>query len=444
MPPTLIERSRSELSRVVIVGGGVAALEALLALSETAQGHVEITLVAPEPRLTYRPLAVAEPFEITEPPGVDLKRAAGERGARFVAGSLAAVQPETATAILEDGTSLRYDALLVAIGTRQTPVLPGALTFGLPGSVDHFKALLGEIASGDVSQIAFAIPDLVRWSLPLYELALMTAAFAATKGADLEIHMVTPEKRPLEIFGPGVSGHITRLLEGSGVRLHTANVPLAVHADRLLVTPIKSIPAERVVALPRLRGPVIPGLPRTSNGFIPVDELGRVEGLSSVYAAGDITWHPIKQGGLATQQADAAASAIAAAARAPVVPEPAELVLRGILLTGGEPSYLHGPNGESGGASEDALWWPPAKVAGRYLAPFLAGDERLEPLRDVHADHHPGLELALDAADAAAGWGDYDAAVRWLGVAEQLNVVLPAGWSAKRTAWRAGGSAPAA
>jgi sulfide:quinone oxidoreductase len=443
MSPTLIARSRPDPSRVVIAGGGVAALEALLALSETAQGRVQITLVAPEPHLTYRPLTVAEPFGITEPRAVDLRRAATEHGARFVTRSLAAVQAETATAVLDDETSLRYDALLVAAGTRQTPVLPGALTFGLPGSINHFKALLSEIVSGNITQLAFAIPDLVRWSLPLYELALMTAVFAASRGAHLEIHMVTPEKRPLEIFGPGVSGHVARLLANSGVELHSGQVPLAVQADRLLVTPIKSIPAQCVVTLPRLRGPVIPGLPRTSNGFIPVDEFGRVHGLSNVYAAGDITWHPIKQGGLATQQADAAASAIAAAAGAPVVPEPAEPVLRGILLTGGAPAYLHGGNGEPAGASEDALWWPPAKVTGRYLAPFLAGDERMQPLHDVHADHHPGLELALDAADAAAGWGDYDSAVRWLGVAEQLNVVLPAGWSAKRSAWRARASAPA-
>src|SRR5580765_3680661 len=147
MPIRLVEGSPREPSRVVIAGSGVAALEALLALAEIAQGHVQITLVAPQPQLTYRPLAVAEPFGITESRVVDLKRAAHERGARFIAGSLGSVQPKADRVVLTDGTSLHYDALLVATGARQTPTLPGALTFALPGSVDDFKALLAEIAA---------------------------------------------------------------------------------------------------------------------------------------------------------------------------------------------------------------------------------------------------------------------------------------------------------
>jgi sulfide:quinone oxidoreductase len=90
----------------------------------------------------------------------------------------------------------------------------------------------------------------------------------------------------------------------------------------------------------------------------------------------------------------------------------------------------------SGGASENALWWPPAKVAGRYLGPYLAGIDTGEALHDVVEDHHPALELALQAADAAAGWRDYDSALRWLAVAERLNIVLPPLYAEKRVAWR--------
>jgi CBS domain-containing protein len=127
--------------------------------------------------------------------------------------------------------------------------------------------------------------------------------------------------------------------------------------------------------LPRLRGPRLDGLPQTLDGFIPVDAHGRVSGLEDVYAAGDITNFPVKQGGIATQQADAAAEAIAQAIGVDLVPEPFRPVLRGLLLTGGQPRYLRRELAESGQAemaSPDPLWWPPAKIVGRSLAPFLA------------------------------------------------------------------------
>jgi sulfide:quinone oxidoreductase len=98
-----------------------------------------------------------------------------------------------------------------------------------------------------------------------------------------------------------------------------------------------------------------------------------VEGL---YAAGDVTAFPIKQGGIATQQADAAAQTIAADAGAAVEPMPFRAVLRGLLLTGAVPRFLRADLSTwREGAFQmdtDPLWWPPAKISGRYLGPFLA------------------------------------------------------------------------
>ena len=108
--------------------------------------------------------------------------------------------------------------------------------------------------------------------------------------------------------------------------------------------------------------------------FIPVDEYGRVEGLADVYAAGDAVDFPVKQGGLAAQQADAVAAHVAARHGVRVETSPFQPVLRGMLLTGGEPRFMR-----SGvpGADPDItggwfpLWWPPTKIAGRYLPPYL-------------------------------------------------------------------------
>ena len=143
------------------------------------------------------------------------------------------------------------------------------------------------------------------------------------------------------------------------------------------------MPADRVVALPRPEGPRIAGLPADAEGFVPVDEYGRVRGLEHVYAAGDVTDWPLKQGGLASQQADAAAGAIAAWAGAPVQPAPFEPVLRGLLLTDDRPVFLRGEGvgsaDETSTASTSPLWWPSGKIAGRHLTDYLQAHGGIGP-----------------------------------------------------------------
>ena len=75
-------------------------------------------------------------------------------------------------------------------------------------------------------------------------------------------------------------------------------------------------------------------MPHDIEGFTAVDDWGRVQDLADVYAVGDMTSRPLKQGGLAAQQADVAASAIAASAGAPVAVQPYRPVLSAMLLGG--------------------------------------------------------------------------------------------------------------
>ena len=80
---------------------------------------------------------------------------------------------------------------------------------------------------------------------------------------------------------------------------------------------------------------------------------------------------------MAAQQADAVAAHIAAGMGASVTP-PVLAVLRGMLFSGGDPQFLRTrdlQDAEEGMASLAPLWWPPTKIAGRYLAPYLLGGE---------------------------------------------------------------------
>ena len=87
------------------------------------------------------------------------------------------------------------------------------------------------------------------------------------------------------------------------------------------IIPGPPLQVDTVVTLPRLRGVPLAGVPQTEDYFIPVDDSCRVQELDDVLAAGDITTFPVKQGGLAAQQADVAAVTIANDAGAETSPD---------------------------------------------------------------------------------------------------------------------------
>ncbi len=374
--------------RVVIAGGGVAALEAVLALRSLAEERVAVELIGPEPHFWYRPLSVAEPFQLGETNRYELGALTAAAGATFTLGALQGIDASRREATTSVG-EISYDILLVAVGAVPTPAVPGALTFRGPADTDKIRRLLAEIAVGEVRRVAFAVPWGAVWSLPLYELALMTASHLAAHGIDgVELALITPEEQPLELFGAAGSKAVRELLDEHAIELVTSAYPTDFVNGKLQLVPEAQLEADRVVALPRLRGPRLNGLPQTLHGFIPVDAHGRVTGLDDVYAAGDITNFPVKQGGIATQLADAAAEAIAAHLGADVKPEPFRPVLRGLLLTGGRPRYLRRELtgfGQVDTADTQPLWWPPAKIVGRHLAPFLADFAGLESPKEPAA-----------------------------------------------------------
>jgi sulfide:quinone oxidoreductase len=342
---------------------------------------VAIELIAPNTEFVYRPLELAALFREERVRRFDLKRIAADNGARLVPDRLEAVWPEKRLAVTTGGLHLEYDSLLIATGTRLRVAVPGAVTVAAPGFRQDFRRLIEDIESGLARKVVFAAPGGMGWLLPLYELALMTADRLAEVGADAQIVIVTPEDAPLEVFGETASKEVAALLEDRSIEMVLGHWPVRWDIHGLTVAPSTMIEADRVVALPAMSGPGVHGLPEMPGGFIPTDAYGKVIGLERVYAAGDGTGFPVKQGGLAAQQADAAASAIAAAAGADVKPTPFRPVLRGLLLTGHEPHYLRtdlSSPASPGETAERPLWWPATKVAARSLGPYLAARPGLE------------------------------------------------------------------
>jgi sulfide:quinone oxidoreductase len=388
--------------RVVIAGGGVAGLEALLALRALARDRVELTLVSPTPDFVYRPLAVAEPFALGAARKTPLADAARTAAATFVQAPLSGVDVAGQTVLLGDGETLAYDALVLATGAAAEPAFGTAQVFNWDDTsgTDAVGGLLRDLEEGYSQRLTIVVPPGPGWPLPAYELALLIAGDARGMGMKPEITLVTPEQAPLAIFGARAVELVTEELEQAGV-----GIELGAYAEVDPGPPIavvlrpsgRRLEGGRILALPRLRGRAPQGVPADPDGFITVDAHGRVVGADHVWAAGDGIAFPVKFGGLAAEQADAAAADIAADAGAAVERTPFRPVLRGRLLTGRGPRYLRhdaaGGAGE-GEATSHTLWWPPGKINGRYLAPWLAARDE-----ETIADHLPqsgGLAVQTD------------------------------------------------
>jgi sulfide:quinone oxidoreductase len=374
---------------VVIVGGGIAALETMLALHDLAADRVHVTVVSPRSRFTVPATRIAEAFSISQRTRIALRRAAADFGADHVADTVMFVDPAARTVRCESGRLIRYDSLILTLGAQPVPSYEHAEIIGDEASDEMLQGVLADLVLADLEEghlkrVAFVAPGSVAWTLPMYELALLTARHASSSGIDdASLVVVTAEERPLGLFGPQSSAAVADVLAQRDIEFVGGVRADVRHGEVVLVPGNRRLPVQRVFALPEFRGPALAGVLCDSRGFVPTDPHGRVKGLENVFAAGDTTAFPVKQGGLAAQQAEAAAQSVAARHGCAIEPEPFRPVLRGRLTTGEDDLFLL--RDISGGAGDGkvgarAAWWPPAKIAAPRLAPYLLGVEASEPV----------------------------------------------------------------
>ena len=358
-----------DMTRVLVAGGGVAGLEAVLALQALAGDRVHIELLAPERHFTYRPLAVAEPFATGTVQRFPLAAIGAERGVRVHRDALARVRADERVVETQGAESLGYDSLILALGAWAVEAVPGTLTFRGPQDAGRVGAIVDALRDGSVRRVAFVVPADATWTLPLYELALQTASAVRAAAPAAELTIVTPEPHPLAGFGEAAADEVATLLERRGVMLITGAPVDEVSGGRLRMAAGGSFRIDHAIALPRLVGPRPRGVPCDPLGFVVVDEYTRVPGVEGVFAVGDVAAQAVKQGGLAAQQADVAATMIAAQVGVAVTPTPYRSVLRGLMLAGGGVARFLRHDTEP---TDDPLWWPATKIVGRHLAPYLA------------------------------------------------------------------------
>jgi sulfide:quinone oxidoreductase len=380
----------AERARVVIAGGGIAGMEAALALREFAGERARVEIIDPAPSFTMPATAPGRVVDLVAGGELPLDRVAEWAGATLHPARLAAVDPGRHLAMLAGGELLTYDVLVVATGARAEPYIPDAITFTGHADVAKVRSLVDGIAHaaarGGRTDLAIVVPPGSAWPLAAYELAVLIREHLVGLGHDSpgRTLVVTAEDGPLAVFGPEASDAVGRWVDEAGVEVLTGAVVRSWRWGRIELAGGEPLQADRMIALPVLRGPRLPELPTDAEGFVRSTPDGRIAGVEDVWVAGDAGSFPVKQGGIACQQADAIASAIARQLGAQAEEVPFAPVLRGWVWDeeGGRflRAELGGGRTESPGvAAGTPLWSPPAKVAGRFLAPFMRDLERGRP-----------------------------------------------------------------
>jgi len=340
-----------------------------------------MTVLAPNSEFVYRPMSVGEPFAYSAATRYPLAPILTELDAHLIADKLAWVEPDKCVVHTAADASVEYDALVLAPGARLHPRYKHAITIDDRHMDEALHGLIEDIEGGYLDSIAFVSPGRMAWPLPLYELALMTAGRAFDMGVALQTTIVTPEERPLAIFGQEVSDGVAKLLADANITsINSAYAEIPEPGEIVINPGDRRLQVKRVVALPELYGPSVRGLPVSEHGYLRVNRFGQVPDAGPVFAAGDATDFPVKQGGIGCQQADVVAESIAALAGLEIEPESFTPVVRGVLLTDGKPRYLSAKiTGGQGSSSRFSDTPGPdgttAKIAAKYLAPYLAALE---------------------------------------------------------------------
>lgn len=338
-------------TRVLVAGAGMAGLEAALALDALLGEDARVTVVDARGRFAVPATAAGRAFGID--PAVDVPLARMLAGTRVALrhARVVAIDTRRRLVMLAGGELLGYEDLVVAVGGRSEAPLAEALTFSGHADAPELRGLMDAVAGhaerGATTELVVVIPRGCGWPLAGYDIALMAREHLVAMGYGdrCRLCVVTAEDTPLGGLGPEAGEAVTRTLARAGVEIVTSAEVMSFAWGLLRTADGRTLDADRIVALPVMRGPALEGLPMDDDGFVRCDAEGRVEGAPGVRVVGDAGTFPVKQAATAVLQADAVAASIAR---------------------------------DRGAAVDGALFptasrarWPVPKVTGRFLAPVL-------------------------------------------------------------------------
>ena len=280
------------LPRVLIIGGGFGGLYAARVFRDTL---TEVTVVDRSNHHTFQPLlyqvatAVLAPSDIAAPIRWLLRK---QRNTEVLMGQVERVDPDRRVAILENGTELRYDYLILAAGARHSyfahpeweAVAPGLKS--IDDAIEIRRRFLkafedAERESDPVAREALLTFVIIGGGPTGVELAgmLPTIARHTLRGdfrridtASARVILLEGGPRLLPTFPEDLAAHAERDLRELGVDVRTRSVVTSVEPNAVCVGD------ERIVARTVLwaAGNMASPLGRLLGPKVPVDRAGRV------------------------------------------------------------------------------------------------------------------------------------------------------------------------
>ena len=314
------------MSRIVVLGGGVAALEAVLLLRSHLRAGVELQLVSEADDFLLRPNLVYVPFGADPAASrVDVTHGLWKHEIMPDPGPVEGIDPGAGIVQLADGRKLSYEHLVIATGAAARPQeIPGlaenAVSIwdlrGMLALKERFEHLRGQGREGAQPRVLFALPPCTQWPLPLYEIALILDTWLRRAHArgPVSIGYLTHEAYFGETCGPRMHQVLAEEFATRQIEAHTAQRLVEVDEHEATFAGGRREPFDLLVMMPPLVAAArYEGLPTDERGFLRVEYGTRqVLGHPELYAPGDAGDFPLKDPFLALLEADAAADHLAA------------------------------------------------------------------------------------------------------------------------------------
>jgi sulfide:quinone oxidoreductase len=315
--------------RVVVLGAGVAGLEAAFLLETRLSGRVDLQVVSEDDEFVLRPNLVYVPFGADHAASsLRIPETLARKAIECRQGRVDGVDADMGRVHLVNGRQLPYEHLVIATGAVPwMQAVPGlqehAASIWGPAEMttlrERFTHVRGRAREGSRQRALFVVPPQNRWSPPVYEMALMFDTWLRRERVreQVELGFVTHEASFVEAAGPRMHEVIEREFAERGIDAHASERLLEARAHE---ASFADGSVERfdllVTGPPHRAGARYDGLPVDEHGFLHVESATRqVVGHPEIYAPGDAGDFPLKDSFLALLQADAAADHLATVVR---------------------------------------------------------------------------------------------------------------------------------